>query len=374
METRSNETDQPRKVGAVTALTRLIRATSMLIWSVIGFIILAYGGYYLFIKDAPKERSVPNISAGPREKSLPPIYGELNKAVAQALEKARLEARKYALSQLDKWEAELVNRVDSDFLNWYFGYWNTQIRGAKALMNGAKHWVDSDQPTAQEELTEEFQREFTIRVLHPQTSQLQLERIQREALVKFLSHFRKSLDEIPKKYRVATPDWEQYLHDVSSQSSLVEAGRQVPITLKTIYAASVGGTLVLASKVLTSLSGGISGGIASKMAGKAAGKAGSAIAAKTGAKVAGKLGGEFLGPIIGIGIIVWDVWDHYNTVSENRPLLRQSIVSFLDEMKMAILDDPTSGVMAPVYQLEDHLKNTLASHSGTSGVNAPESK
>lgn len=365
------EPTRPDKVGSVTALTRLIRATSMLVWSLVGFIILACGGYYLFIQGASKERSVPAVKTTSRETGLPPIYGELDRAVAQALEQARLEARRYALSQLDQWEAELQRRVDSDFLTWYFGYWNTQIRGAKALMDGARHWVDSDQPTAQEKLTEEFQRQFTIRVLQPQTSQLQLERIQRETLVKFLSHFRKALDEIPKKYRIATPDWEKYLHDVSAQSSLVEAGRQVPITLKTIYAASIGGTLVLASKVLTSLSGGISGGVAAKMAGKAAGKAGSTIAAKTGAKVAGKLGGEFLGPIVGIGIIVWDVWDHYNTVSENKPLLRESIARFLDEMKMAIVDDPINGVMAPVYQLEDQLKDSLAARSSQREVPAP---
>ena len=370
MEAQPNQTEEPDKVGRVTAWSKLIRAVSTLIWAVIGFIILAYGGYYLFVKDVATDRSVKPSPAVPRERGLPPMYGELDKAVAQALEKARLQARTYAHSQLDQWEAELRHRVDEDFLAWYFGYWSTQIRGAKALMDGAKHWADADQPTAQEKLTEEFQKQFTIRVLQPQTSQLRLERIQRETLVKFLSHFRKALDEIPKKYRVSTPDWDRYIHDVSAQSSLVEAGRQVPITLKTIYAASIGGTVLLASKVLTSLSGGISGGVAGKMAGKMAGKAGATIAAKTGAKVAGKLGGEFLGPIVGIGIIVWDVWDHYNTVSENKPLLRKSIVRFLDEMKMAILDDPSNGVMAPVYQLEDHLRGSLSASSGKPGVSS----
>ncbi len=359
MHTESNRTDKPERSSRVAAWSRLVRAVSMLIWSIIGFIILAYGGYYFFVKDLRKDEQLPSAPRFSKERSLPPLYGELDKAVVHALEQARLEARKYADSQLSEWELELQQRVDSNFLGWYFGYWNTQIRGAKALLNGAKHWVDSDQPTAQEKLTQEFQKEFTIRVLQPKTSQLQLERVQRETLVKFLSHFKKSLDEIPKTYRVAAPDWERYIHDVSEQSSLVEAGRQVPITLKTIYAASLGGTVVIASKILASLTGGISEGVATTMAGKIAGKAGAKIAAKTGAKVAGKLGSEFLGPIVGVGIIVWDVWDHYNTVTENKPLLRTSLIRFLDEMKLSVLDDPVHGVMAPVYQMEERLKNSL---------------
>lgn len=360
MESESNKTERTEKSSRIMAWSKFLRALSLLIWSMIGFIVLGYGGYYFFLKDTAIRGHSPAARTAPREARLPPIYSDLDKAVAQALEEARSEARTYALGQLDQWEKELQHRVDSDFLGWYFGYWTSQIRGAKALFDGLKNWVDSDQPSAQEKMTEEFQREFTIRVLQPKTSQLQLERIQRETLVKFLSHFKRALDEIPKKYNVSAPEWEKYINDVSQQSSLIEAGRQIPITLKTIYAASVGGSVVIAAKVLSSFKGGISSGVATKLAGKMGGKVGAKIAAKTGGKVAGKLGGEFLGPIVGVGIIAWDVWDHYSTVKENKPLLRENIFAFLDEMKLAVLDDPGTGVMSPVYQIEGELKNSLA--------------
>jgi hypothetical protein len=376
METESNKTEKVEKSSRIMAWSKFLRALSLLIWSVIGFIILGYGGYYFFLKDTLTPGRSPAAQERPREARLPPIYSDLDKAVAQALEEARSEARTYALGQLDQWEKELRHRVDTDFLGWYFGYWTSQIRGAKALFDGVKNWVASDQPTAQEQLTEEFQREFTIRVLQPKTSQLQLERIQRETLVKFLSHFKRALDEIPKKYKVSAPEWEKYINDVSQQSSLVEAGRQVPITLKAIYAASVGGSVAIAAKILSSFKGGVSSGVATKLAGKMGGKMGAKIAAKTGGKVAGKLGGEFLGPIVGVGIIAWDVWDHYSTVKENKPLLRDNIFAFLDEMKLAVLDDPGTGVMSPVYQIEEQLKNSLAAtqRSGGSQGNPVESQ
>lgn len=360
MESESEGSQRGEKSSRITAWSRLVRSFSLLIWSLIGFIILAYGGYYLFVQKAGPDGKAAAVRTAPKQASLPPIHAELDRAVARALESARVEARKYAESQLDQWDSELRHRVDADFLNWYFGYWNTQVRGAKALIDGIANWIDSDLPSAQEKLTEEFQRQFTVRVLQPKTSQLQLERIQRETLVKFLSHFGKALDEIPKKYNIAAPDWEKYINDVSEQSALVEGGRHVSITLKTIYAASAGGSLMLASKVLASFKGGISSGVAGKMAGKMTGKVGAKIAAKTGGKVAAKLGGEFLGPIVGIGIIGWDVWDHYSTVKDNRPILRDNIFRFLDEMKLAVLDDPANGVMSPVYQTEERLKKSLA--------------
>jgi len=353
-----DQVDNAEKSGRITAWSRLVKALSLLIWSIIGFIILGYLGYYFFVKGPGSHDGQSVKPAAPRQGALPPLKGELDKAVMEALENAQSQARKYALVQLDEWDKELRRRVDTDFLEWYFGYWNTQVRGAKALLDGVVNWVDSDQPTAQEKLTETFQREFTVRVLRPKTSQLQLERIQRETLVAFLNNFRQSLDEIPKKYNIAAPDWDMYINSVSQQSSLVEPGRQVPITLKAIYAAGVGGTVALAVKILPSLKTGL--GIGAKMGGKMAGKAGASIAAKTGGKIAGKLGGEFLGPIVGVGIIVWDVWDHHNTVKENRPLLKENIYSFLDEMKLAVLDDPATGVMSPVYQIEEQLRNSLA--------------
>jgi len=358
MSVEPDQTVTEGKTGRITAWSRLVKAFSLLIWSLIGFIVLGYLGYYFFVKGPGSHYIKTTKPTAPRQGVLPPVKGELDKAVMEALDNARSQARQYALVQLDEWDKELRRRVDTDFLGWYFGYWNTQVRGAKALLDGIVNWVDSDQPTAQEKLTETFQREFTIRVLRPQTSQLQLERIQRDTLVAFLNNFRQSLDEIPKKYNIAAPDWEAYINSVSQQSALVESGRQVPITLKAIYAVGIGGTVALAAKILPSLKAGL--GVGAKMGGKMAGKAGASIAAKTGGKIAGKLGGEFLGPIVGVGIIVWDVWDHHNTVKENRPLLRENIHSFLDEMKLAVLDDPATGVMSPVYQIEEQLRNSLA--------------
>ncbi len=57
-----------------------------------------------------------------------------------------------------------------------------------------------------------------------------------------------------------------------------------------------------------------------------------------------KSGGKLLGPIIGIGIIIWDLWDHKSTRAENEPILRQNLYDYVDLMTQELLNDPQRAV------------------------------
>jgi hypothetical protein len=92
--------------------------------------------------------------------------------------------------------------------------------------------------------------------------------------------------------------------------------------------------------------------IGAKISTKLAAKSAAKMAAKTGGKVAAKTGGKFLGTIIAVGIIIWDVWDHYATKKKAKPVLRQNIYDYLKEVKKSILYDPEYGIMTIIYQME----------------------
>jgi hypothetical protein len=360
MEDKKTSPNDDKKANRLATITQFIKATSLLIWSVVAFIIVAGLGYHFFLSEHTGPSGVqPKKVAKEKSKPVPHVYSELDKAVEEALDQARAEARDFASSQLDKWDKELRERVDNDFLPWYFSYWNTQIRGAKAIYYGAIHWADSDWPSAAEKNTEEFQLQFTNRVLQPHTSQKQLERIQAATLERYLQSLRSLVADIPKRYNVSAADWENYISEISQQSSVIEGGRNVPITLKALYASTAAGTVLLAGKIIGAFEGKALAGIGSKLGGKIAAKATAKLAAKTGGKVAAKVGGKFLGPIVGVGIIIWDVWDHASTVEENKPILRQSIYSYLDEMKLSLLDDSETGVMSPIDQMEQQFRKSL---------------
>ena len=69
-----------------------------------------------------------------------------------------------------------------------------------------------------------------------------------------------------------------------------------------------------------------------------------------------------MGPIIGVGIIVWDVWDHNHTKKIEAPILRENIVDYLAEVRHGLLYDPETGIMAIIGGME---ANVIASLGAT---------
>jgi hypothetical protein len=119
------------------------------------------------------------------------------------------------------------------------------------------------------------------------------------------------------------------------------------LTLKALTVSGVGGAALLSTHIKVMFSK-----IGAKMMTTSSGKVASAMAAKTGGKVAAKVGGKFFGTIAGIGVLVWDIWDHKATERENRPLLRQSLQDYFTELKYILLEDPDFGIMATFHEFE----------------------
>jgi len=53
-----------------------------------------------------------------------PDWSNVDNAVKKALQTARQKAQNYAQVELDLWSDDLMRRIDPNFLNWYFGYFN----------------------------------------------------------------------------------------------------------------------------------------------------------------------------------------------------------------------------------------------------------
>ena len=64
---KSDKTEKVEKSSRIMAWSKFLRALSLLIWSVIGFIILGYGGYYFFLKDTGTHGRAPTSQTRPRE-------------------------------------------------------------------------------------------------------------------------------------------------------------------------------------------------------------------------------------------------------------------------------------------------------------------
>ena len=336
--------EQSEKNSRLYAWGHLLRSVSKLLWVIVAIIVLvALGKIFLFKDSGAYDWKRPVTQKVVEEVD----WNKVNQEVEEILKQARTQLETSVSLQLDDWIVTNMKRVDEDFLDWYFGYWTQQQIGLKSLLYEVWHWVDGDSPTAAEQITLEVQQEFSNRVLRPQIAQMKIERIIRNSMSVYAATIRQQLENIPSEYKIQPADWERYLGDISIMISHVDAGRQTSLPLKALVGATAGGAIVMI-RALGPMFSRIGARISAKFAGKAAAK----MATKTGGKVAAKVGGKFAGSIIAIGIIIWDVWDHYETKKKALPVLRQNIEDYFSEMKQAILHDSLYGVMPIVLGLE----------------------
>jgi hypothetical protein len=354
---KENENADHRESGyedksrRIYAWSDLIKSFSRIMWVIVIIIVLAALGKMFVFKSGKDDKPREPVKKNTVEKI---DWSIVNKAIEKTMLEARKDTEMLAASRLDQWIDKNMIRVDSDFLEWYFSYWTQQKLGLKGLLAQVMNWVDSDNPSAAEKITAEVQEEFTNRVIRPQIAQLELERMIGEVMNYYSSSLRGKLENIPTQYNIKPADWDRYIEDISIMVKNVEANRSTPISLKAIVGLTAGGTLVLAG-VLKPIVTKIGSKISARLSTRAAAK----MAAKTGGKVAAKTGGKFLGTIISVGIIIWDVWDHFATKKKAKPILRQNIRDYLNEVKQAILHDPDYGIMTIIYQMEQGISKNV---------------
>ena len=326
------------------------------IWIAIVVIVLASLGWFLAGGEfGGKDENTVRSYTRSVQKAHPSIdWQGVDQDLAAALRDSRMAAREYAEAELDIWIATMMERVDDSFLEWYFSYWTQQVLGLKGLYQYGAHYVLKTQPTATEKLTEEIQQEFSARVLRPQIAQRILERIVQKTAEIYVTSLVHRLNSFPETYKIPHPVWQEYLEDIAVTAEQSDGNRTTPLTLKALTVTGAGGTVLLIGHMKVMLSK-----VGTKIMTKSSGKLASTMAAKTGGKVVAKVGGKFFGTIAGFGVLVWDLWDHTATEKENRPLLRDSLQEYFQELKIILLDDPDYGMMSTFAELEaDIVRNS----------------
>jgi len=327
------------------AIERIPRALGSLVWSLAGLIVaLSIGRLCLLSWSDP--RGQPAVSRIQEIQIDTTHKAQLDRAVTEALKKAKADALAHGGELLAAWSDKVMARVDPGFLDWYFGYLRQQILGLQGLWYGAWHWIDSGQATAQARLSEYLQGQFAAHALRPEIAQHELNRITQDVVNRYVSSVRDNVSEIPGRVQVSEAEWRRYLADAGSICSRVEADRSVPISLKMLVTSTVAGTVILAQPI-KELAVRVVGIVAPKFAARIAYTAG----AETGAKVLGSAAGKLVGTVLTIGFIAWDVHDHRATVAQQRPLLKQSISDYLTAIREDLLKGP-NGIASVIDNLE----------------------
>lgn len=356
-EQKSQETKEKvayiHKTDRIRAWSEFIKSVTPYVWvAVIMIVLIPLLGKFL-IADSSTQEHV--ISQPPKdnivivEKKAPPTGME--SAIATAITNAHSQSQSFAAAKLDAWVDELMTRVDDSFLDWYFNYFNQKKLEFSTpfvwLTSAVAHWTNANNPSpaqaVAEKLTENFQTEFAKRVLRPKVAQLELENITKDTIDLYVAQLSQNIAEIQSSYKIPQADWERYLGDVAITINDTE-GNISNLSLKIL----TGGSAYLLTKAMIPTVT----KVGSKVVTSFAGKAGAKMAAKTGGAVAAKLGAELLDPIVGVGIIIWDLWDYHHTVAVEKPILRDAIYDYLQQVKLSLLNNPENGIMSAINQVE----------------------
>ncbi|MCX7595424.1 MAG: hypothetical protein N2235_17025 [Fischerella sp.] len=365
-EQKLQETDEKvsyvYKTDRIRAWSEFIKSVAPYVWAaVIVIVIIPLLGRFLIAGSSPEGKSIPNQTHDNIvfvEKRQQPKGMEM--AIATALKNAKSQSETFASEKLNEWVDELMTRVDDSFLDWYFNYFNQKKLEFSTpfvwLSSAVAHWVNGNNPSptqaVAEKLIENFQTEFAKRVLRPKIAQLELENITRDTINLYVTQLSKNIYNIQSSYKIPQGDWERYLNDIAITINDTE-GNISNLSLKVL----AGGSAYLLTKaMIPSVTK-----VGSKVVASFAGKAGAKMAAKTGGTVAAKVGAELLDPIIGVGIIIWDLWDYHHTVAVEKPILRDAIHDYLQQVKYSLLENPENGIMTAINQVESGIFKSIES-------------
>ncbi len=347
----------------INALGDFIKSASKIIWLVV-ILIIGINLWGTFSVNQIKSKTVvppQTVSVTITEQKRP----EISTDVALALGQALVSSKESATQNLNQWKNDAMKRVDHPFLDWYYDYFTQWGINLKAIF--VKITSSSDEEKASK-LIESFQKEFAKQVLQPQVMQLQMERFTREAIDDYVSEVEQNLSSVQSKYNVPQPDWERFLEDLGTITYNTGSEEQ-NLTLRTMS----GGTAYLATGAMVKAVSVIGTKIATKAAIKGGSKAASAAATKIATKAATKIAAEgageltaglvglqLLNPIAGVGLLAWDIWDHYNTVKVERPILRENLEKYLNEVEDSLLNDRDTGILSSVYKFHDGIMDSIA--------------
>lgn len=353
------------KTNRIQALSQFIKSVTPLIWSIVLFIVIIplLGKLAIGHPEHPIVQPKPHrtVIVEPR-----PDLSHINQELANAINKAYASAKGFASKELDIWQEELISRVDHNFLDWYFNYFNQK----KIELSAPLSWISSaiihqfnpSSPTAKqavaEKLTSTFQSEFAKRVLVPKNAQMRLELLATDTINLYISELGNNIKNVQSKYKIPQGQWDRYLNDISTTINDTEDNIS-NLSLKVLVG---GGSYVVVKPLLISVAGKVGSKITAKLAGNAAAK----TVAKTGGAVASQFGVSLIDPILGVGILIWDVWDYHHTVEVEKQILRENILDYLKNVKTSLLNNPEDGIMAAINQFEKGILKSVQSapHSG----------
>jgi hypothetical protein len=270
----------------------------------------------------------------------------INTELLNALDHAHEKAETRAKYKIDSWIENLMFRVDHNFFDWYFNFFNKKWREDSALIT----WIKGED--VKQRYGETFEKEFSKRVVSQTEAEEKIEQIANNAVETYVNELEYKIARIGFEYNIPQTKWNQYLDSITF--NIPGTGNTTLAEITTIGAYPLAKALVIPTLKGVSIVG------VEKIATVAGVKYATKLGLKGAAETAIGTLAKVADPLVLIGFVWWEVHDHQTTVEKQKPALHESIFESFKEIEDDILHDPNSGIMTTLYHIENSIRDSIS--------------
>ncbi len=271
-------------------------------------------------------------------------WAEIDRSLTNALKVARQNTEQFTQRELSRWNEEVQGNLD-EFLDWYFNF--IHVKATEMLVPFAYgafaidflkifRTEDEKKFTVNEVISkrmqDEFNRKFTQLVLNDR-ARSDLEEILRRMGENYAAAVSINLAKVQAQYNIRPIDWENHLQQIA------QLVYDVGTSKYDLNGGTFTGNLVTAVTTITIVA------VSTKMMTSLAAKATAKMAAKGSGFLIAESAARFANPVLGIGVLIWDVWDYGSMVSKTRPALKQDLENYISEFQGIVFDDAVDAII-----------------------------
>ncbi|UZE25821.1 hypothetical protein LOY67_10610 [Pseudomonas sp. B21-056] len=288
-------------------------------------------------------------------------WRQVDQQIIAASKSAIEQTEVYARGSMEHWRVLVYERTEAEFIPWFSSYWTQEWMAVKVSWYAASAKGEAD--SASNRLALYLQEQYREQVLEPVAVEIDPEAIRAAATSYYVRLLDQQVRVIAQRHQVPNELMNRRLHGITAinlgppaarDASLYEMVHTEPLNTLPAYAA-----LIDHVNKAAATGSGPSDAVIATVAQHTAEKIEAQFATRGAAGAAAAVAGKAAGALISVGVAGIRAIIHEGERPEMEAQIRKSLSTAFDEAWFKSLKHPLSGVLAPVYYLDEEIEGNL---------------
>ncbi|EJL01329.1 lipoprotein, putative [Pseudomonas fluorescens Q2-87] len=288
-------------------------------------------------------------------------WRQVDRQIIAASKSALEQTGVYASGSMEHWRVLVYERTEAEFIPWFSSYWTQEWLAMKVGWYSAS--AKGAEDSSARRLAVYLQEQYRDQVLEPVAVEIDPEAIRASATDYYVRLVNQQVQVIAQRHRIPIEWINRRLHAIPAinlgppatrNASLYEVVHTEPLNTLPAYAA-----LIDHVNKAAATGSGPSDAVIATVAQRTSEKIEGQFATRGAAGAAAAVAGKAAGALISVGVAGVRAIIHEGERPEMEAQIRKSLSAAFDEAWFKSLKHPLSGVMAPVYYLDEEIEGNL---------------